>query len=60
MGCEVFAVMHMVQGSGCYIVWNYYFFTWLAWRVGGGVPFGDEEAVRSDGGVPNQKSDFIV
>ena len=56
----MFAIVEMVECSSSYVVRNYYFLLKFAWDEGGGITFGDQEAVRSDCCISDEESDFII
>ena len=57
---KMLAVVKMVECSSSYIVRNYYFFLGFTWDEGGGITFGDQEAVRSNCRISDKEPDFII
>ena len=53
-------MVHVIQCAGCHVVGDNDLLSGFTWCEDGGVSLGDQESVRSDGGVTDEESYFVM
>ena len=53
------AVVHVVEGARCHVVWDNYFLFWFSGYEGARTSSGDKKAIRCDGCVSYEEPYFL-